>query len=74
MRVVESGVLLTVLEQHVDGVERRPADGEQQHDGDHHLHRTFLLPVSKKDKTDVHQVDRCATVTASGLHFTGSFL
>lgn len=40
--------LLTVLKQHVDGVERCPADGEQQNDGDHHLNGSLLFPVGKK--------------------------
>lgn len=36
---------LTVLEQHVHNVKRRPADGEQKHNSDHHFDGTFLLPV-----------------------------
>lgn len=40
--------LLTVLEQHVDRVERGPADGEQQNDGDHHFDGSFLFPFDDK--------------------------
>lgn len=40
--------LLTVLKQHVDRVERCPADGEQQNNGDHHFNGSFLFPVSNK--------------------------
>ncbi len=36
---------LTVLKQHVDCVERCPANGEQQNDGDHHFNGSFLFPV-----------------------------
>lgn len=35
---------IVVLKKHVDGVERRPANREQQDNGDHHLHCPFLLP------------------------------
>lgn len=37
--------VLTVIEEHVDRVERSPADGEQHDDGDHHFDGSLLLPV-----------------------------
>ncbi len=40
---------LTVLKQHVDCVEWRPANGEQQNDGDHHFNGSFLFPVGGKE-------------------------
>lgn len=37
--------VLTVIEEHVDRVERSPADGEQHDDGDHHFDGSLLLAV-----------------------------
>lgn len=39
--------VLTVIEEHVDRVERSPADGEQHDDGDHHFDGSLLLPVGE---------------------------
>lgn len=47
---IQTPAILTILKQHMDCVEWRPANGEQQNDGDHHFNSSFLFPVGGKNK------------------------
>lgn len=50
--------VLTVIEEHVDRVERCPADGEQHDDGDHHFDGSLLLPVGRWTEKSRPRQDR----------------